>query len=362
MMAGWIGPLAQRAALLAGSVLVTFLLIEGGYRLLDPFPYVDPSEINATERGNLTRYDRMLGWRGVPSASEELITENSRVLLSHNSLGFRDVEHPEDAGRPAIVFLGDSYTWGFEVSFDEMFVNRIRPRLPEKTIVNLSHRGYGTDQSLLTFRAWEWEGPIDRVVLMFSDNDMEDNASNMRYRKPKPMFRLHDGTLELTGVPVPEMQGWEDRGEAAAPASATPGGGGLLSRSHFLRDLLFRYWLWRHPERPYRARVAPEGLAVTEAILAELAREVRERGGELVVCLIPTQAEIDGLDTTRPYQAEIETMCRRLGIASLDLAPAFKRAWLRTYYRVGGHWNARGHRVAEETIADLLTGGDRSGR
>src|SRR5262252_3294345 len=112
-------------------------------------------------------------------------------MVGDNGHGFRDIEH-KDSGdkKPAIVFLGDSFTWGFEVESAQMFVNRLRDRLPGYEIFNLAHRGYGTDQEFLTFKQWSDNPPLKFVFLMFCENDVDDNNSSVRYDKPKPQYQL----------------------------------------------------------------------------------------------------------------------------------------------------------------------------
>jgi len=124
--------------------------------------------------------------------------------VQHNRLGHRDIE-PErrSAGKPAVVFLGDSFTWGYEVTLEEMFVNRLRGRISTLALFNLAHPGYGTDQSLLTFRHWRDERPLRLVVLMFGENDHLDNNNHIRYGRPKPKFEIVDHRLVLGNVPVP---------------------------------------------------------------------------------------------------------------------------------------------------------------
>ncbi len=138
----------------------------------------------------------------------EFVTRNNRVWLAHNQLGFRDIEHDESSSeKPAIAFLGDSFTWGYEVEFEEMFVNRLRGRFPGYDVYNLAHRGYGTDQAYLAFKNWETERPVALVVLMFSENDVGDNSTDFNYAKPKPKFVVEQDELILTGVPVPRCPG-----------------------------------------------------------------------------------------------------------------------------------------------------------
>jgi hypothetical protein len=91
-------------------------------------------------------------------------------------------------------------------------------------------------------------------------------------------------------------------------------------------------------------------LGVTRAILRMLKEEVERRGARLLVVLIPSPAESDELNDWPPYQDRIALLCDELGIERLDLAPAFRRTWLRTYYRTGGHWNPRGHAPAAAAL------------
>jgi hypothetical protein len=348
--------IAQRLGLLLGSVIFTLLVIETGYRLFDPFPFIGPEEITAAEHGSLIQYDSELGWKGVPGGSTELITENTRIRLEHNSQGFRDIEHGESSrSKPAIIFLGDSFMEGYEVSFEEMFVNRLRSRLKDHTIINLGLRGYGTDQQLITFRNYSYDGPLEWVVLMFSDNDVDDNNSNVRYAKFKPMYRLVQGRLELTGVPVPRSRAWTAGRRGRSPHLET----GerlrrLFLRVHFINDVLFRYNLRRHPRVIPMTPFSDWDLTLTAGILRELKREVGSRGAELTVVTVPSKIEIDKLNDWPPYQTSIAELCLTLDIDYLDLSPDFRRAWLRTYYRHGGHWNARGHRIATVAIARHL--------
>lgn len=351
---------AQRFALFLGTLFLCFLVIETAYRLFDPFPFFSPEEVNSTDHGNLSEYDETLGWRGVPEGRAVFVTPNNRVWLQHNRDGFRDVEHGDlREKKPAVVFLGDSFTWGYEVEFDDMFVNRLRQTLPDFTVFNLAHRGYGTDQELLTFKRWDYDGPLRWVVLMFCENDVQDNNSNRRYHKPKPRYQVVDDELILTGVPVPKLEEWDDPPRPELESFSWPGrlkrG---LSHSHFLHDLIFRYELARSPRLAGRSMLtdpAGEDLGVTARLLRELEDAVERRGAKLIVVFIPSIGEIEHLNEFTPYQSRIAELTETLGIQHLDLAPSFEGTWQRTYYRVGMHWNARGNRVAADAIYDYLS-------
>ena len=351
--------IAQNMALLFGSLFFCFLAIEVGYRVLDPFPYYSTDEINLTQHGNLSEYDPLLGWKGVPNGASEFTTLNNSVWLTHNSDGFRDIEH-DDANKekPAIVFLGDSFTWGYEVEFDEMFVNLIRDKLPNYEIYNLSHRGYGTDQQLLTFTQWYEDQPVDVVVVMFSENDVEEINASERYDKPKPKYEIVDGELVLTGVPVPKIEDWTSSSSAGTEQNTR---GTTLKdfflHSHFIHDISFRIELLQSASnsKNVQKKYKKKELVLTSRVLEKLKQEVEMRGAKLVVFFIPSKGEVEKLIDSQPYQAQIIPLCEELGIEYFDLASDFQSVWPRAYYRYGIHWNARGHQIAADAIYRDLT-------
>ncbi len=334
------------------SLLFCFVVIETGYRVLDPFPYFSDSVTNNTEHGNLLAYDHILGWKGVPLGEADFITKNNKVRIAHNRYGYRDTEHknfPEK--KPAIVFLGDSFTWGYEVEFEEMFVNRLRDTLPNYEIYNLAHRGYGTDQALLTFKDWFGKQSLKLVVLMFSENDVADNNSLVRYRKPKPKYQLVENELELIGVPVPKDDRWAQSSRAPIkPKSWRKMIKEFLYHSHFFHDVHFRL----QNINKNKNKNVKQDLTLTSRILKELKAEVERRGAKFVVALIPSKVEIEKLGVYTPYQIEIVKLCQQLDIECLDIAPKLKNTWYRTYYRLGMHWNMHGHKIAAEALDDFV--------
>jgi GDSL-like Lipase/Acylhydrolase family len=160
----------------------------------------DPSE-----RSLAYGYDSELGWVPTPGAVSTVTTART-ILARHNSLGFRDIEFKPD-GRPVMLFLGDSFVWGVDAEANERFTDLLRDRLPEFQTVNAGVSGYGTDQEYLWLRRiWPSVRPSVVVLLFCTDNDRQDNSSNLRYnRYHKPYFVTGpDGALAVQGQPVPK--------------------------------------------------------------------------------------------------------------------------------------------------------------
>jgi GDSL-like Lipase/Acylhydrolase family len=153
------------------------------------------------------RYDADLGWAPVPNA-RAAFTGSRTVEVRNNSIGLRDLEH-DRGGSPRILFIGDSFTWGFDVETKDRFTEILRTRMPQADIVNAGVPGYGTDQEyLLLEKIWDAVRP-DVVVLMYcSDNDRFDNTQNIRYDgyfKPY-LAQSPAGRWAFRGQPVPKSR------------------------------------------------------------------------------------------------------------------------------------------------------------
>ena len=147
-------------------------------------------------------YDPELGW--IPPANSVRVMNASRpTTLRHNSLGLRDIELVPSAG-PTILFLGDSFVYGFDVDAEERFTERLRSDLPSVRIVNAGIVGYGTDQEyLLLQRLWPRVEPSVVVLMFCVDNDHVDNGTNHRNISFKPYLTQVDRRWQFQGYPIP---------------------------------------------------------------------------------------------------------------------------------------------------------------
>ena len=141
-----------------------------------------------SERSLGYQYDAELGWIPVPGSSS--VVTNARTIHSnHNSLGLRDEEFVLD-GQPTIMFLGDSFVWGLDAEANERFSELLKPRITGYKILAAGVSGYGTDQEyLLLKKLWPKVKPAVVVLIFCTDNDRQDNSTNIRYEGyQKPYF------------------------------------------------------------------------------------------------------------------------------------------------------------------------------
>jgi hypothetical protein len=179
-------------------VLALLVIAEIALRVLDlPMIRLPPSD-----RIWGFRHDPDLGW-SLPPHNARQVTVTRTVSMRSNSLGLRDAELAPGTG-PTILFLGDSFTEGFDVEPEERFSDRLRGNLPAVRILNAGVTGYGTDQEYLQLqRLWPRVEPTVVVLMFCVDNDREDNSSNYRYFAFKPYLTNVGGQWQFRGQPVP---------------------------------------------------------------------------------------------------------------------------------------------------------------
>lgn len=173
-------------------------------------PHWSPAE-NA-----LAQFDEELGWSYLPNRTvvQEFGTEKRKVTMHFNEIGAR-VSAPGiryDPSAPTVLFVGDSYTFGHGLPYEEGFVGRLAatPGFPFQ-VVNLAVQGYGTDQALLLLKRHFNKFNTKAVVYTYIDEVISRNANYDRrilYRYirilgTKPLFALNgDGTVYVKKWPV----------------------------------------------------------------------------------------------------------------------------------------------------------------
>ena len=225
-------------------------------------------------------YHRTRGWALKPNV-HDMPAFGSRTVNS-NSKGLRgNAEHAYEkpAGRTRIVVLGDSFTFGEEVSDDETYSSYLQQALPGTEVLNLGVHGYGHDQMLIYLREEGMRYHPDIVLVGFVGADMTRNLLQFR-DFAKPRFFLADHGLVLSDSPVP------------TPEQIL---GAEFWRPHLLEmsAILYQSWQWR------RGAMHQHVEALTRAILGEMLQTIDAAGATPVFVYLPVRSEV-GSERTDP--------------------------------------------------------------
>ena len=273
-------------------------------------------------------HDERLGWRYVPGARERHASAEFDVEVAINARGFRGPEWPTEKRGKRVLVLGDSYAFGWGVSWESTFAARLASAHPDWEVLDAAVSGYGTDQELLLARELVPETKPDVVVVVFCANDLWESSSDVAYGKSKPRFVEHDGHLELANVPVPNP--WLERVSALWRA---------IEKSRWERAFQARP---RDVEAEWRLV-----LALLRTLRDDLAHERVDAAGGPATRSVPLIVVSDE-DRLAAFARDVRD------VEHVDVRNALASSTEPTHFPVDGHWNARGHELVARALEDVL--------
>jgi lysophospholipase L1-like esterase len=321
--------------LLLGTVeLVASFFLPAGHHYRDPQMLLDPD-------ANRVYHHR---------PNQQAFTIDKPFIT--NSLGLRDErEIPAEKGDEFRIFaLGDSITVGLGVAAEDTYARQLETLLRDPArplrVVNGGVTGYAVWQEVEVLKEKGRAVLPDVVTLAFYWNDL--------YPKPDPVVPLATG--KSGGVQDPVQRNPYLR---------------MLKRSRgllFIRErwasLANSQWPtfdWAHREMIYTGGSSPyleQAFADVRQSLAEFAT-LRRDGFVPVLLILPLPMQVQQPDQPLTHmQQRIEAMAREVGIKTLDLLPALRRAYAEqpdVYIPWDyEHFTPRGHRVVAEALRQFL--------
>lgn len=335
--------------------------------------------------------------------------EENHVWLEINSDGLRDREHPvaKPPGTLRAAVLGDSYMEAVNVPREKMFTTVLTQHLTQcvtaggrqPEVVNFGVSGYSTAQELQTYRHHAVRYRPDIVLLaVYTGNDIFDNHRDGQeaFMQDIPFFARGDGRLliedeqrdEPTAAPMP----WYHRVRMA-----------MTDRLVVVERVWNVYALLRSPlvapqvpevnrgpgvteSRIYLPPTAmvEQAWQLTEALLLELAREVKAQGSEFWIVTLSNVEQVNpdlnarraladglGLDSLFYPDHRIRDFAQAHGIPVVSLAEpladyaATNHVFLNGGYNAEfpggtGHWNETAHRLAAGLVGERLCADSRA--
>ncbi len=264
------------------SLAIALLVFEGGLRLIGKGP-----------KDTLNQFDPALGWSKKPDYRLVRVGKEFSVTFETNGLGLRDDPMDSPAKPPGtyrVIALGDSFTLGYTVDRDELFVDLLEQRWRAEgrnvEIINTGTEGYSTDQEVAWLLEHGADFDPDLVVLLPYDNDVFWCGQQSYTSFKKPMF-TKGGSLVTKGDLPNTSGGWRRTtaigrlvsGAPEVPMFTTSGGKRLPG--DFAPLFL---------DPPSIIGDAPERVI---GALEALEAECKELGSALIIAPIPSNASVD---------------------------------------------------------------------
>lgn len=277
---------------------------------------------------------------------------NSRYLTNIQGYRMDESSNPNDTIRECDwLFIGDSFTQGAQVNYDELFSTLLYHDFPDKTIVNAGMSGAGLYESL---------------------NYLKDEGKNL---KPKRIF-LQIGAFNDFYNIKERYAGWSEY---------------LMEYSDLYRYL--QYNIIDNPTLPlgrwtepffdnseenakynifYKQSSAEKELdkrAFAE-VLSKFKQEADKFGAELVVLLIPSKeqmsnemlSEVKTRFNIKDYELDMEApnrltkkVCEEQGLQLIDLYTVFRDNSRFPFFIRDEHLNVEGHKLIASEIAKTFS-------
>jgi hypothetical protein len=325
-------------------------------------------------------YDPQLGWTNRPS------NRSADGLYAYNALGARitPATTVEFAPLPPphilrIVIVGDSYTHGDEVPFENTWGYYLQQNLDEAGIhaevINLAVGAYGLDQAFLRWQQLGRNLSPDIVILGLQ---MENVQRNVNLLKPvyqpntglpfsKPRYILSDDGLALINTPpispeqiaglLENITAWE-----------------LAPYEYFFKpkDYQKQLWtqsklvalvqeiLWPVEADPFFYDLNEEPARLTLSIIETFKNEVEANGSDFLIVHIPIVLDLINLRLNRELMyadllAAIESE-QSLIYPHQALLKQANEVSMFALFMPGGHYSAAGHKViADAVTAQIIT-------
>jgi hypothetical protein len=280
----------------------------------------------------------MLGWTvGQSRRSSDGLYFSSVEGIRAPRVG---IAFADAAAKHRIAIVGDSFTFGLEVRYEETWGNRLELMLgPEYQVLNFGVDGYGVDQAFLRYRRdiSSWRPKI--VILGIINDDLRRTmgvygfltfpGSEMPF--PKPRFILKDGALRLLNLPLPTPDAifansaitdlpYIDYDVSFYPSEWETS---VFHHTYLVRFLLSRFPRWPVPE----ANVSEEAMkSINGELFQAFVRLARGQGATPIVVYFPSRSDfaLDGTPQARLNRMAKEVL-RENGVPYVDMTDCVRR-------------------------------------
>ena len=350
--ARWLFP---RLLLSLGATLVALAGVEIVLRIVDyphfPDPHSEPVRFAFTNVDTATGplYLNMPGritvrYDGNPRG---YFGEQNEVHYDVNPSGFRGpAVRPKPAGTRRLVFLGDSFTFGegvhYQDTYPEVAARLLRKEGQRVESCNLGVGGYNTTQEAEVLRLFGFDLKPDVVVLGYTLNDAEPPLFQVDPTSGQPVRRPREAFIEAEAAPrrPPDSPLYRLRLAQAI---------WQVQRQRHLTKQTVDYYLSLHAP-------SSEGRIESERALREIITQCRQRGVPCIVVMFPLLYDLSGNYPFKAIHEEIGQVVRQAGGRFIDLLPALMGQDARALivHPTDQHPNETVHALAGRMVAEEI--------
>lgn len=375
----------KHAGLALIAVLIGLFMFEGGLRL-----FVDiPSPYTTMPLQSLVRDARGF-WVYEPGAKFKMgnqVDFRDR-LVTIGANGMRDVPcRTADKGTPGarIFTIGDSQTFGFGLSDEDSWPNRLQCLLKDATVYNLGVPGINTDQYLVRLsQIWPDLKPNDVVLVLAGWNDLITDQSKFKPQSIKmascpkgqdhsiefpiclvtPKLLLHPDKswrskfFDITGIFVPRFDSVSHFTNTAVMSSAF---------AFLAIPRLKLLWYRMRPKSSLFEKLPTKSFYNNLRIVSRMRELVEQKGATLITAILPWRAFTNDayyeayskggqVFPARDFPAYASrAACTEFGLDCFSLFDALKSSELnRNWLPYDGHLNPRGAKAVAKALAERI--------
>jgi Tol biopolymer transport system component/predicted membrane protein len=290
-----------------------------------------------------------------PNLKKDLVDKEYNTTYITNSQGFRisELHNPNDSIKNCDwLFIGDSYTQGAQVDYENLYTNKIQEIHNDKIILNAGISGFGINEEFNYYKTEGYKLNPNKVILQLCNfNDF------MKVKEQE--FGIADY---------------------------------LMNYSNFIRFILYDFKYENPDELPLGRWTEPffknkqhnvdynifyketseiknQDLKKFKQTLSEFKNEVEKNDAELIIFLIPTKEQIhykyfeEVIDNFEIDISKIDMkipndflakQCDSLGIKLIDLYIPFIESSQQLFFDYDEHLNNFGHQVLSKNISPIL--------
>ena len=299
--------------------------------------------------------DELLGWtvgpnrKGAGPHGETYFSNEDGLRTEQNGASLRS-----RSSALRIAILGDSYTFGEDVSYKDTWGHRLKTLMgPDAQVLNFGVPAYGIDQAFLRYLrdARDWHPDI--VILSFISHDVVRTGmvyywigfQGAAVPGAKPRFVLNGEQLTLLNIPLPAPQeiystSSVDKLPFVQADSAYNAADWI---PHFYQYSYVLRWLvsWSFNSSASLYRINHEDQKVNEAILNVFLRTARAAGSFPIIVFLPEYMEFrQSLHNGSGSDLLGKRVAREAGVEVLDLTPCLEEVPMEDRFTLGWHYTS----------------------